>query len=81
LGYEIWFDSPPLLRHVLGFIVLHKGGMLSPGAFAAAHAPHILGDEKVDFKKEYPNYTAWMERLNARPAVKKVLQDKEKASS
>jgi glutathione S-transferase len=39
----------------------------------AAGAPFALGEHKVDFEKEYPNYHAWMERLMARPAVKKAL--------
>ncbi len=47
----------------------------------AVTAPYLLGDKKIDFKKEYPNYDSWMERLTARPAVKKVLQDKQKATS
>ena len=47
----------------------------------AALAPFALGEHQVNFEKEYPNYHAWMERLMARPAVKKVLQDKQKAAS
>lgn len=40
--------------------------------------PSFFGDEKLpDFAGEYPNYHAWLERLYARPAVKKVLQIKE----
>jgi len=39
----------------------------------------ILQDDKVDTEKEYPNYHAWIERLMARPAVKKVAEDKQKA--
>lgn len=30
--------------------------------------------EGFEIKKELPNYTAWMERLLARPAVKKTLE-------
>ena len=45
----------------------------------AVVAPMILGEE-FDFAAEYPNYHAWLERLLARPAVKKVLKDKEEAS-
>lgn len=44
-------------------------------------APYITGDTKIDFKGDYPHYYACMERLTARPAVKKVLEDKQKASS
>ncbi|CAF9941178.1 MAG: glutathione S- transferase, nitrogen catabolite repression regulator [Alectoria fallacina] len=44
-------------------------------------APYITGDTKIDFKGDYPHYYDWMERLTARPAVKKVLEDKQKASS
>ncbi|KAL9133019.1 MAG: hypothetical protein Q9175_005801 [Cornicularia normoerica] len=44
-------------------------------------APYITGETKIDFKGDYPHYYAWMERLTARPAVKKVLEDKQKASS
>lgn len=39
----------------------------------------ILQDTKVDTEKEYPNYHAWIERLMARPAPKKVLEAKQKA--
>ena len=47
----------------------------------SALAPFITGEQhKINFD-EYPNYKAWMERLNARPAVKKVLEDKQKAAS
>lgn len=49
--------------------------------FVALAVPYAVGNEKIDFEKDYPNYHAWMERLTARPAVKKVLQDKEKATS
>ena len=44
-------------------------------------APYITGKVKIDFKGDYPHYSAWMERLTSRPAVKKVLEDKQKASS
>lgn len=43
--------------------------------------PYLFGDQPVDFKKDYPNYSAWMDKLLARPAVKKVLEDKAKAAS
>jgi len=46
----------------------------------AGIAPYVSGDEKIDFAEEYPNYNAWMERLMARPAVKKVMEDKQKVS-
>jgi glutathione S-transferase len=35
----------------------------------------------VDLKTEAPNYVGWMKRLLDRPAVKKALDNKEKASS
>ena len=41
--------------------------------------PFILQDDTIDAEKEYPNYHAWIERLMARPAVKKVAEDKQKA--
>lgn len=43
--------------------------------------PYLFGDEKLpDFAGEYPNYHAWLERLLARPSVKKVLQTEKDAS-
>ena len=44
-------------------------------------APFLTGEQHEINFDEYPNYKAWMERLNARPAVKKVLEDKQKAMS
>ena len=41
----------------------------------------ILGDSKLDLKKDYPNYAAWIDRLLARPTVKKIMADKTKAMS
>ena len=41
----------------------------------------LAGDPRLEqMKTDYPNYTAWVERLHARPAVKKVLEEKAKAS-
>ncbi|KAI9842847.1 MAG: glutathione S- transferase, nitrogen catabolite repression regulator [Sclerophora amabilis] len=42
--------------------------------------PFAMGDAMFDAAKEYPNYHAWNERLMARPAVKKVVEDKQKAT-
>ena len=43
--------------------------------------PYLFGDEKLpDFAGEYPNYHAWLERLLARPSVKKVLQTEKDGS-
>ena len=36
---------------------------------------------KIDSKKEFPNYDAWLERITSRPAVKKIHADKDKAMS
>lgn len=47
----------------------------------ASFAPHLLGDQGSDLETQYPNYSAWMDRLMARPAVKKVMEEKAKASS
>jgi len=47
----------------------------------AVLAPFALGEHKVHFEKEHPDYHAWMERLMARPTVRMVLQDKQKAAS
>lgn len=47
----------------------------------ATIAPFAMGEHKIDLGKEYPNYHAWMERLMARPAVKKVLAEKQKVTS
>ena len=44
----------------------------------ATIAPYVLGPHKIDWEK-YPNYNAWLERLTSRPAVKKVMEDKQKA--
>lgn len=41
----------------------------------------IFGDEAPDLNKQYPNYGAWIERLLARPAVKKIMADKQKPVS
>lgn len=43
--------------------------------------PYVFDDEKLpDFAGEYPNYHAWLERLLARPSVKKVLQTEKDGS-
>lgn len=41
--------------------------------------PWIFGDRsgELDFEKNYPAYFAWNQRLMARPAVKKVIADKQ----
>jgi len=46
----------------------------------AAFAPVAAGPHKIDWEA-YPNYKAWLDRLNSRPAVKKVLEDKQKAGA
>ena len=46
----------------------------------AAMAPMILGDT-VDIARDYPKYNAWMESMKARPAVKKVLEEKANAAT
>lgn len=52
-------------------------------AFVTWHSmvPFIAQDDKIDDEKEFPAYHAWMERLMARPAVKKTLDEKAKAMS
>ena len=45
-----------------------------------AGLPMILEGQGADLAKQYPNWHSWMEKLNARPAVKRVLQDKADAS-
>lgn len=47
----------------------------------AKGAPLLLGDKQVDFKKEYPNYDAWLQRMIERPAVKRMLEEQEKAKA
>lgn len=37
----------------------------------------LMFQEGEDLAKLYPNWHAWLERLKARPAVKKVLDEKE----
>ncbi|KAI9811839.1 MAG: glutathione S- transferase, nitrogen catabolite repression regulator [Pycnora praestabilis] len=39
----------------------------------------IMKDEVLDTAGDYPNYHAWNERLMARPAVKKVMAEKQQA--
>ena len=41
--------------------------------------PYIFGDryEGLEIEKKYPNYSAWLQRLLARPAVQKALKIKE----
>ena len=43
--------------------------------------PYMFGDryEGLEIEKQYPNYSAWMKRLMARPAVQKALQLKQEA--
>lgn len=41
--------------------------------------PLIFSDETVDWAADYPHYHAWLERLLARPAVQKVVEDKKAA--
>ena len=36
-------------------------------------------DIEINIDKDYPNFYAWDQRLLARPAVKKVVQDKQAA--
>jgi glutathione S-transferase len=45
--------------------------------------PFIFGDEAKDLQleKNYPNYYAWNQRLMARPAVQKIVKDKQAAVS
>lgn len=43
----------------------------------ASIAGYVTGEHKIDFEA-YPNYKAWFDRLTARPAVKKVFEDKQK---
>lgn len=45
----------------------------------ALYVPLVFPEEEKSIVEEYPNYHAWLERLLARPAVKKVLKDKEDA--
>lgn len=46
-----------------------------------AMIPWFFGDDyaAVEVEKNYPDYHAWNEKLAQRPAVKKVLKDKEAA--
>jgi len=46
----------------------------------ASIAPFAVGPVKIDWEA-YPNYKKWLERLTARPAVKKVMEDKQKANA
>lgn len=45
--------------------------------------PWIYGDEagSLEIEKNYPSYYAWNQRLMQRPAVQKIVQDKQKAMS
>ena len=44
-----------------------------------AMLPYIL--QGTDLAKEYPDYSAWYQTLTERPAVKKVLEDKQAANA
>lgn len=46
----------------------------------ASMFPLFFGGQ-LDIKGEFPHYNAWMERLMARPAVKKVMDEKKAANS
>ena len=51
-------------------------------AFVTWHnaVPFITGEDgKIDIEGKYPTYHAWMKRMWDRPAVKKTLDDKNKA--
>ncbi|KAK3065222.1 hypothetical protein LTS18_005639 [Coniosporium uncinatum] len=37
--------------------------------------PFLMGND-FDYKKDYPNFSAWHDRVTARPAVAKVLKEK-----
>jgi glutathione S-transferase len=41
----------------------------------------IFGDRagEINIEKDYPNYFAWDQRMTQRPAVQKVLKDKQAA--
>jgi glutathione S-transferase len=41
----------------------------------------IFGESssKINLEKDYPNFYAWDQRLMARQAVKKIVQDKQAA--
>lgn len=41
--------------------------------------PWILADKEVNIEKEYPAYFAWNQRLMQRPAVQKIIRDKQAA--
>lgn len=52
-------------------------------AFVTWHniVPYLTsGDKKIDIEGKYPKYDGWMKRLLERPAVKKMMADKAKAS-
>ena len=42
---------------------------------------YIGEEEMAHLAKEFPSYSAWMERLMARPAVKKIVPAKDASSS
>ncbi|RAL13453.1 glutathione S-transferase family protein [Aspergillus homomorphus CBS 101889] len=43
--------------------------------------PFVVGDERIvqELTEQYPNVHAWMERMKAKPEVRKVLQEKSEA--
>ena len=43
--------------------------------------PFVFGEkyEGLEIDKTYPNYSAWLQRLLARPAVQKTLQARQEA--
>lgn len=39
----------------------------------------VLWSDKIDIEKEFPHVNAWLDRIKARPAIAKALDDKAKA--
>lgn len=78
------------IRRVSGVLnrVLEKKEYLVGGKYSYADAAFVpwfgviaLWPDKINLEKDFPHLNAWLNRLKARPAIAKVLDDKAKATA
>jgi glutathione S-transferase len=76
------------IRRVSGVLdrVLQDKDFLVGGKFSYADAAFVMGyaimflfADRVNLKTDFPFLNAWLERLKARPAIAKILQDRDAA--